>query len=377
MLEHVEASRADMEGMSLLTMNCELLPVVLLGMNKYIRSIFTIHVSRPVESLVRRNSTNPVGDCVIIHYFLSQNEEYKNTTMTGTSDEPLPRVWQIVDRGSMECDPESKQKIQQLYSGVADLYHEFRPRYPEDLVDEAIQKSKLLHKNPNAKILEVGCGPGTLTISLAKRGYDIVAIDPGVGMIEKARQVCQDYSNVQFRQETLKEFSTNDSKFDAIIAASSLHWALAEGDKDTLIEKMSNLLKEDGSLILFWNFPPEPNDEVLEKMAESLEKPKPFHFGNGSLAIHWQRMRERVLGPIEDSQFFTPFETIEHPLAEEIPIDSYISFLKTLSNYITMEEGERESFFEIVKKTFLDECGNIITTHRKSILNVSLKSKTS
>lgn len=138
---------------------------------------------------------------------------------------------------------------------------------------------------------------------------------------------------------------------------------------------MSSLLKDDGNLILFWNFPPEPSDRILDKMAEALGKAKPFHFGNGSLAQHWQRMQERVLGPVEDSMFFEKFKTTEYPVEENIPIESYISFLNTLSNYITMGEEERASFFGIVRQTFRRECGEIVAARRKSILNISTKSR--
>lgn len=295
-------------------------------------------------------------------------------TTQPSTDATLPRLWHIIALGS--TDPESKGEMQQMYSGVAELYHESRPRYPEDLVDEAIQKSKLLHHSPRAKILEIGCGPGTLTVSLAKRRFDVVAIDPGVGMIEKAKQVCKEYTNVEFRQESFKEFSSNE-KYDAIVAASSLHWALAEDDKGELVEKMSNLLKDNGTLLLFWNFPPQPRDPILDKMAEALEEPTPFYFGNGSLAEHWQRMQERVLAPVEDSPFFGTFETTKYPLEEKIPIESYINFLSTLSNYITMKDEDREAIFEIVRKVFRHESGDdTVATSRVSILNISTKMTT-
>lgn len=300
------------------------------------------------------------------------------TTDTENENTIVPKVWQLIDRGSMEIgDSEGKQEIQQMYNGVVELYHEFRPPYPEELIDQAIQRSTLLQNNPNdANILEIGCGPGTLTIALAKRGYNIVAIDPSLGMIKKARHVCKDYSNVQFFQQTLKEFSSTE-KYDAIIAASSIHWALADGDKPKLVEKMANLLQEEGSLLLLWNFPPEPNDRILEKMADALKKPKPFHFGNGSMTQHWQGMKERVLGPIEDSSLFTPFETIEHPIEETMTIETYINLMNTLSNYISMEKEERESFFQVVRNVFREECGESITTNRTSIYNLSFKQKRS
>jgi SAM-dependent methyltransferase len=292
-----------------------------------------------------------------------------------SSQPVMPQVWQIIERGSATgIDPETRKELRQMYSDVADLYHEFRPRYPEALIDEAIAKSELLVSNPNARILEIGCGPGTLTLPLAQRGYDVVAIDPGSGMIAKAREVCQDYSNVEFHNETFKDYLEKaDSSFDAIIAATSLHWALAGDDKPAMIEKMAGLLKQGGNLLLFWNLPPEPDDAVLDAVAEASGCPKPFYFGNASPETHWERMQEHVLAPVETSGLFSKFETTAIPLDEKIPVEGFISFLSTLSNYITMESQERETFFQIVRETFHRLHDGVVPTSRKSILNISLK----
>lgn len=285
-------------------------------------------------------------------------------------------MWQILQSASTGKDPETKEKIRQLYSGVAETYHQFRPKYPDSLIDEAIDKSKLLRLNKEARILEIGCGPGTLTLPLAKRGYRLLAIDPGAGMIAKARQVCQNYPNVEFRQESFKDFvtSADDEPFDAIVAASSLHWALAEDDQAGVIEKMNDFLKDRGTLILFWNYPPEPNMVVLDEIADATGLSKPFYFGNGSPDVHWRRMQERVLSPVESSPCFTAFETQSVPIKENIPIESYISLLRTLSNYITMEDLEREAFFQKVREIFQKKCGSTVPMSRESILNVSVKS---
>ncbi len=152
---------------------------------------------------------------------------------------------------------------------------------------------------------------------------------------------------------------------------------LADSEKEKLIEKMSNLLKENGSLILLWDFPPDPNDDVLDRMAGALNMPKPFHSGNGSAGVHFERMQERVLDPVEASPFFTGFKSTEHLIEERILIESYMNFLKTMSNYINMEEEEQRRFFDTVSKTLREECGDVIVTSRISMLNVISKSKSS
>mmetsp|Transcript_100872 Transcript_100872/g.289975 ORF Transcript_100872/g.289975 Transcript_100872/m.289975 type:complete len:297 (-) Transcript_100872:19-909(-) len=295
--------------------------------------------------------------------------------MTDKTKMKLPKVWHMVNQGSLDCDPENKQALQQMYSGVAELYHNYRPGYSDDLVEEAFEKCKLLKNKAKAKVLELGCGPGTLTSTLARRGLDIVALDPGVGMIEKARQVCKEYPNVQLLQTTFKDF-TSDDKFDAIIAATSMHWVLAETDKEKLIEKLSNHLKEDGSLILFWNFAPEPSEELLDKVADALNQPKPFHFSNGSVAAHSERMREHTLEPLETSLYFSPFETMIHTIDENVRLESYINFLQTMSNFISMENDERELVLGTARKILGEDSGEMVTTRRFTMINISSKRNT-
>jgi trans-aconitate methyltransferase len=284
----------------------------------------------------------------------------------------MPQVWNLVEQSTRETDETAKEQIRQLYSGVASLYHQFRPRYPDSLIDQAIELSPLLKQNSDAHILEIGCGPGTLTLPLAKRGWRITAIDPGSGMIQQARQVCSDYSNVEFQEMPLQKFETEQT-FDAIIAASSLHWALAEDDRSGMIRKLHSLLKENGSLILLWNFPREPSDTILDAIADAIGESKPFNFGNGSLQDHKARLTEHVLAPLEESQHFAPFVTHECELNEAFPVLSFVSYLRTLSNYITMQPEEQKAFFTTVEKTLHRECGEFVKTSGKSILNFSTK----
>ena len=294
------------------------------------------------------------------------------------SQQPLQAPWSLIEHGP--------NNTEQMYSKVADLYHEFRPRYPDSLLDHAIQSSpRLRDKDPkDIQILELGCGPGTLTLPLAKRGFQITAIDPGIGMIDKARQVCEEFTNVTFHLSTFNDFSSGEQKYDAIVAGSSLHWALAADDDKTKIalkRKLHSSLNDGGSLLLFWNFPPEPrtvdgSNTVSDKVADVLKLPKPFYFGNGSLEDHKQRLQDKVLAPVEKSLLFSKFTAVsEENIEETVTIANYVHFLETLSNYIVMETTEREAFFDTVAKVLQQESGggDTVTTRRESLLNISFK----
>lgn len=87
---------------------------------------------------------------------------------------------------------------------------------------------------PPARVLEVGCGRGSLALALAERGFAITAIDPNApdGPI--------------FRRVALEDFS-DERGFDAVVASLSLHHIhyLAGA-----LGKIASLLPPGGPLVL-------------------------------------------------------------------------------------------------------------------------------
>eukprot|EP00957_Ditylum_brightwellii_P203328 15334162-Ditylum_brightwellii.AAC.1 len=67
------------------------------------------------------------------------------------------KVWQILEESTHDSDSDAaKQQRNQMYTDVVTLYHEFRPRYPETLIDNAIRESPMLQKDTSkCKVLEI------------------------------------------------------------------------------------------------------------------------------------------------------------------------------------------------------------------------------
>jgi ubiquinone/menaquinone biosynthesis C-methylase UbiE len=87
---------------------------------------------------------------------------------------------------------------------------------------------------PPARILEVGCGTGELAHALAKRGFDITAIDPEAP------------EGAIFRRARLEEFS-EEEPFEAVVASRSLHHV---EDLVTGLDKIHSHLHTSGKLML-------------------------------------------------------------------------------------------------------------------------------
>jgi ubiquinone/menaquinone biosynthesis C-methylase UbiE len=85
-----------------------------------------------------------------------------------------------------------------------------------------------------ARVLEVGCGRGTLARALATSGYDVTAIDPEApdGPI--------------FRRMRLEELE-HDATFDAVVMVVSLHHV---EDVSAALDRVVSVLGERGLLVL-------------------------------------------------------------------------------------------------------------------------------
>ena len=95
------------------------------------------------------------------------------------------------------------------------------------------------------KILDIGCGNGTLATVLRTPENHILGIDPTYSSIQKAIDH-NVYDNVRFAQTTFEEFDANGEKFDAIIFVASIHHM----DMRNAIEKAKTLLEGNGVLII-------------------------------------------------------------------------------------------------------------------------------
>src|SRR5580698_7856455 len=92
--------------------------------------------------------------------------------------------------------PESTaRRYGQVFDEIAAEYDRHRPAYPDELVDQACRVAGI---GSGDHVLEVGCGSGQLTRSLAARGLRVTALEPGPSLMELARQNLAGAGEVDF-----------------------------------------------------------------------------------------------------------------------------------------------------------------------------------
>lgn len=101
---------------------------------------------------------------------------------------------------------------------------------------------------PNAKLLEIGCGPGNITKYLiAKRpDFDILGIDIAHNMVELARQ---NNPTARFMVMDCRQIKHLNAKYDGIIGGFCLPY-LSHTECNDLISNAHELLNENGLIYL-------------------------------------------------------------------------------------------------------------------------------
>jgi len=125
-----------------------------------------------------------------------------------------------------------------LYAGSAEHYAIGRMAYPPGLAEALRDELKL---DGTGRLLDVGCGPGSLTLLLAPLFAEAIGVDADGGMIEVAAARSQ-LTNTRWRQLRAEELPADLGTFQMVTFAQSFHWM----DQALVAERVRGMLAPDG-----------------------------------------------------------------------------------------------------------------------------------
>jgi SAM-dependent methyltransferase len=131
--------------------------------------------------------------------------------------------------------------LRETFEEAPELYDRVRPDYPEELFDDLARLVGLL---PGSRVLELGCGTGQATVSLARRGYRVVAVEFGAGLADVARKKLAPFPAVRVVNAAFEAWPLPTEPFDMVLAATSFHWI----DRAIRVTKSADALRLGGAL---------------------------------------------------------------------------------------------------------------------------------
>jgi SAM-dependent methyltransferase len=152
--------------------------------------------------------------------------------------------------------PEGWEWDESLFEGSAPHYQRGRLPYPPGLHD-AFAGALDLAGAP--RLVDVGCGPGVVALTLADLFDDVVGVDPDGDMLrEAARQAsARGISNVRWVKLRAEELPFDLGSFRVAVFAQSFHWM----DRGRVASAMFQMLEPGGAFVHLNTVvaqPPEP-----------------------------------------------------------------------------------------------------------------------
>jgi SAM-dependent methyltransferase len=243
-----------------------------------------------------------------------------------------------------------------VFDQIAAEYDRHRPAYPDELVDQACQIAGL---GSGDHVLEVGCGSGQLTCSLAARGLRVTAVEPGQNLIALATQNLHGAGDAEFVNAQFEDASLPAGKFRAVFSASAFHWidpklswqkaadALVPGGTLALVqycglEEPRTKPDQDAALAAIRKVAPDaaenwPAYRDLEATLAGMEQRR------GNISAVWAWLGSYDIARDYAGSLFGAAQAAVMPEVVEHTADQLTAILRTMSFYDRLAPGQRHA----------------------------------
>ncbi|MBR7828163.1 class I SAM-dependent methyltransferase [Actinospica sp. MGRD01-02] len=242
-----------------------------------------------------------------------------------------------------------------LFAGTSQAYATYRPGYPDALFDKMAAE---LAFNPRTRVADLGCGPGTASIPLARRAGAVLAIDPNTEMLQAARAATQraGLANIEFRHGHAERLPDLDpGGIEHVVFGRSFHWT----DRAAVVATLDTFLPAHGAIVLLGPGRSEkgawhrwPWDEAVREVREAFLGPE-SRAGAGTYAQpevgHEEVLGAGGFGRIERHSFT---ERVEYDL------DHVLGLRRSYSHSAERLFGDRyDQYLDAVAAAVTSACG--------------------
>jgi ubiquinone/menaquinone biosynthesis C-methylase UbiE len=232
-------------------------------------------------------------------------------------------------------------KVERKYEGAAGHYSRYRRPYPAALVTVLRDAFGLDGKG---RLLDLGCGPGSVAIPIAHLFERVVAMDPEPDMLEEGRAVASrsGIGNIEWTSGSSEDLSPALGMFRVVTMGESFH----RMDQRRTLEALYDLVDADGGVAVLGRGVPLPLPPMTPWRAALSRVLRDYV---GDIPLPWDHVppppEELHQGYLRRSRFV---DLIEHSELFDVEwtVDSIIGNLYSMSFCNRKVLGERAEAFE-------------------------------
>jgi ubiquinone/menaquinone biosynthesis C-methylase UbiE len=138
------------------------------------------------------------------------------------------------------------ERHSEKFNGKSALYANYRPNYPNDLIEKMIKEYQL---NENSTIADIGSGTGIMTQQLLSFDLNVYSVEPNTEMRIKAENSLHNNENFTSIEGTAEQTTLDTNSIDFIIVAQAFHWF----DREKFREECQRILRAGGKVMIIAN----------------------------------------------------------------------------------------------------------------------------
>jgi ubiquinone/menaquinone biosynthesis C-methylase UbiE len=227
------------------------------------------------------------------------------------------------------------------------FYARHRLGYPESLITRVMTETGLA---PGDGVLDLGCGPGTLSLPFARLGMRVLGVDPEPDMLAAAAAAAKDAGvEIELRRGSSFDMPSDVGPFRLVTMGRSFHWMA----RDTTLATLDRLVVPGGAIALFDDEHPRTVENAWRRTLEEIGR----RYGRGEEP----HIRERESGAYRTHEShllvsaFNDLLRIGTIVHRTVAVDEIVGLAYSLSTSAPQKLGDRRAAFETELRAALAE----------------------
>ncbi|PWB35389.1 methyltransferase [Pseudomonas sp. SDI] len=214
------------------------------------------------------------------------------------------------------------------YTVLADAYLK-RPDYADAAIDAMLS---IAGAEQGDRFCDVGAGVAHLTLMLAARGMQVIAVEPNDAMRHNGVQRTHELANVSWYEGTGEATGQAAQAFDMVTFGSSFNVC----DRQQALEETARILKPRGWFACMWNH--RHLDDPVQARIEAIIKERVPGYGYGT-------RREDQTAVIDASGLFGPVVHLDARVTHQ---QSVAECLEAWRSHATLERQAGAKFHDVI-----------------------------